>query len=233
DDIADSSELPASEKIAFLSHLQQSLRDGNPDVAPSWAQAYIQDTCDHISNADHGIALLSAFLQDASKNRYLTMQELLDYCCYSAAPVGRVVLECSHETQANLEAADALCTVLQLINHLQDCKEDYQTLNRIYLPKNWMQLYGVSEQDLDAEHASPAMRKLFDRYLQQCRELMLVAAPLPASIHSKRLRLELLLITNLANALIQRLSQQDPLQAAVKVPRHHWPLYMLRSLKQL
>lgn len=233
DDIADSPDLPAHEKTALLSHLQQAVRDGNAAAAPDWAQGYIADTVEGVSDPQHGIDLLTAFLQDARQNRYMNFAELLDYCRYSAAPVGRVVLESSGERHADLEAADALCCVLQLINHLQDCKEDYQRLNRIYLPKDWMQEYGVTETMLDAESATPALRALFDRYLDECRGLLATASALPASVRHRRLKLELALILELAHALVAKLSREDALQKPVKIAHWRWPVHSIRSLRRL
>lgn len=230
DDIADSATLPAHEKTAFLSHLQQALRDGNPAVAPDWAQPHILDTMRGDISPEHGIDLLTAFLQDAKKNRYLHMGELLDYCRYSANPVGRVVLEASGEDAADTEAADALCTVLQLINHLQDCQKDYRALNRIYLPKDWMQQHSTGEPDIDAKQTSPALRRVFDLYLAECERLLAIAKPLPHSIRSRRLRLELRLIWQLAHHLTTRLKHEDPLQKPVKVAHWQWPFHLLRSL---
>lgn len=233
DDIADSPALPAHEKTALLSHLQQAVRDGNTAVAPEWARGYIADTVAGISDPQHGIDLLTAFLQDAKQNRYMHMPELLEYCRYSAAPVGRVVLESSSETQADVEAADALCAVLQLINHLQDCKADYQQLNRIYLPKDWMQQHGVTESMLDADTTCPALRAVFAQYLDTCRDLLATARRLPPTVRHRRLRLELALILELAHVLVDKLSREDVLQKQVKIAHWHWPVYFIRSLRRL
>lgn len=233
DDIADSTTLLTQEKMTFLTRLQHAVLEEDLTAAPEWAHPYIQDVIAHQSSRYHGIDLLTAFLRDAVKNRYHSFAELLDYCHYSAAPVGRAVLECCNESEADMQAADALCTVLQLINHLQDCKADYQQLNRIYLPTMWMQEYGVSEQDLNASCASPALRALFGHYLNECRTLLATAASLPRTVRSKRLRLELLLILELARGLVDKLSLQDPLQKPVKIAHWWWPVYLLRSLYRL
>lgn len=233
DDIADSATMPAHEKTAYLSHLQLCVRERDARSAPLWAQSYIQDLQAGKSDKIHGENLLHAFLQDAVKNRYLSFEELIDYCRYSAAPVGRVVLQSCNETTADLAAADALCTVLQLINHLQDCQKDYREINRVYLPKDWMQKYDVSEVDLDADITSPQLRCLFDRYLQECSTLLAQANHLPKTVSGWRLRLELALILELALQLVKRLAQHDPLQKHVKLAHWQWPIYFLRSLRHL
>lgn len=233
DDVADAPDIPAGEKTAFLGQLQQAVRDGAPDAAPEWARAYIADTAAGVSRPGHGADLLTAFLRDARQNRYETFAELLNYCRYSAAPVGRVVLESSGETEADLAAADAVCAVLQLINHLQDCKEDYRRLDRIYLPQIWLREHGVAEGDLAADRTSPALRRVFDRYLDECRNLLSGARHLPKTVCHRRLRLELALICELAERLLDKLSCEDPLQKRVKIAHWLWPFYFIRSLRRL
>ena len=71
---------------------------------------------------------------DASKHRYANWDELIHYCTYSANPVGRFVLDVHGESRATWPANDALCTALQIINHLQDCGADYRRLDRVYIP---------------------------------------------------------------------------------------------------
>ena len=58
----------------------------------------------------------------------------MDYCRYSAMPVGRFVLDVHGESRDLWPANDALCAALQVINHLQDCAKDYRELDRVYLP---------------------------------------------------------------------------------------------------
>lgn len=233
DDIADSATLSNREKVNLLHELEYNLREQNLKAAPGWAQPYIRDLQQGRSDPRHGLNLLHAFLQDAEKSRYETFAELLNYCLYSAVPVGRVVLECCDETHADLHAADALCTVLQLINHLQDCGRDYRQLNRIYLPQEWMELHGIEEGQLAARRSNHALRLLYDRYIAGCRTLLADAAPLPETIRSRRLRMELALILELAAALLCKLSRHDPLQKAVKIAHWQWPVHLFRSFRRL
>lgn len=233
DDIADSEAIPAQEKTAFLTRLQTGLMAGDAQGAPDWAQGYFADIRAGLSDKRHGIDLLHAFLQDAAKARYADWAELLDYCRYSAAPVGRVVLESSGEREADLAAADALCAVLQLINHLQDCKADYLRLGRVYIPQDWLAEAGADETMLGESSTCEPLRHVFDRYLEGCRDLLAVAQPLPKTVRSLRLRLELALILELAQALVARLSVQDPLQKPVKLAHWRWPFHLVRSFRHL
>ena len=81
---------------------------------------------------------------DAKGKIYNNWNDLLFYCRYSANPVGRFVIDLVHykeqvnENQLNriYNASDFLCTSLQIINHIQDCKKDFNNLNRVYIPKS-------------------------------------------------------------------------------------------------
>ena len=83
----------------------------------------------------HALDLLEAFRRDCTKLRYRDWDDLIDYCRYSAMPVGRFVLDVHGEGQSLWPANDALCAALQVINHLQDCAKDYRELNRVYIPE--------------------------------------------------------------------------------------------------
>ena len=82
----------------------------------------------------HAQDLLKAFRQDVTKHRYADWDELIDYCRYSAMPVGRFVLDVHGESRSTWPASDNVCAVLQIINHLQDCVKDYRALDRVYIP---------------------------------------------------------------------------------------------------
>ena len=107
----------------------------------------------------HSPDLLIAFRRDATKLRYADWDELHDYCRYSAMPVGRHVLDLHGEDGATYEPSDALCTSLQVLNHLQDCVKDLAELDRCYLP-------GAPMEDLRGPATTPALRSVFDRLLE-------------------------------------------------------------------
>ena len=73
----------------------------------------------------HAQDLLAAFKLDVTKLRYRDWDDLISYCELSAMPVGRFVCDVHGESRTVWPANDALCAALQIINHLQDCKDDY------------------------------------------------------------------------------------------------------------
>ena len=92
----------------------------------------------------HPLDLLTAFRADVTKRRYANWDELMNYCRYSAMPVGRFVLDLHGEDQSTWTYSDPLCSALQVINHLQDCAKDYCELDRVYLPLDMMAAHGTS-----------------------------------------------------------------------------------------
>ena len=57
----------------------------------------------------HALDLLVAFRRDVTQRRYADWNELMDYCRYSAAPVGRFVLDLHGEQPALWPLNDSLC----------------------------------------------------------------------------------------------------------------------------
>jgi squalene synthase HpnC len=104
--------------------------------------------------------LVAANLMDQHKLRYATFAELVSYCKLSADPVGRVVLYIAGQATAqNIADSDAVCTGLQVIEHLQDVAEDYRA-GRIYLPREDTTAFGVVESDLAADQAGEDLKAL-------------------------------------------------------------------------
>jgi squalene synthase HpnC len=104
--------------------------------------------------------LLSAFKQDVTKGRYANFDEVLNYCKRSANPVGRIILELFNirNEKAN-EYSDKICTALQLTNFLQDSLIDYKK-GRIYLAKDEMQKYSVSEYLFEQKEINHNLKQL-------------------------------------------------------------------------
>src|SRR5208337_3961699 len=155
DDVADNSDLSADAKLALLDHLTDALRGSaqDPEAEPLRLALRAQGIA-----PKHALDLLDAFRLDAVKNRYANLDELMDYCRLSAMPVGRFVLDAHGESRSLWPASDALCAALQVINHLQDCGEDYHRLDRVYLPQSILDAHGATVEMLAGRRASPQLR---------------------------------------------------------------------------
>ena len=129
------------------------------------------------------LALIEANRVDQRKHRYQTQAELAEYCTLSANPVGRLVLAVfDAATPERIALSDAVCTGLQLVEHLQDIGEDYTEMGRIYFPADELSRFGVDEDDLGAERASKPLRKLVAHQCDSARGLLSRGEPLVASL---------------------------------------------------
>jgi squalene synthase HpnC len=220
DDIADSPDLDPDTKVARLDAFDRALLDPAAD-GPEVAKA--TDLRESLAEtgvpAAHGRDLIVAFKQDATKTRYDDWGELLGYCRYSAEPVGRYLLDLHGEDRALWPFSDALCTLLQILNHLQDCAEDYRNLDRVYIPQSWLAAEGEGVSSLSRDHASPGLRRVLNRCLAGVEELLPVAAELPPRLRSPRLAMESAAIVNLGRVITAELYRRDPLAERVELSK--------------
>ena len=116
DDVADHASLPPDEKLALLDRLERSLlgREASEPAGVALRTALAER---HLPPR-HALDLLTAFRLDVTKRRYSDWNDLMDYCAFSAMPVGRFVLDVHGESRSTWPASDALCAALQVINHL-------------------------------------------------------------------------------------------------------------------
>jgi phytoene/squalene synthetase len=135
----------------------------------------------------------------------------------SAAPVGRYLLDLHGEDRAGYRASDALCNALQVLNHLQDCQDDYRQLDRVYLPQDWLAAAGTGVEALDAAAAGPGLRQVIDRCLDGTDALIAIAQLLPGQLRSRRLAMESAVIVRIAERLSRLLRRRDPLAGRVKL----------------
>ncbi|MDH6212925.1 squalene synthase HpnC [Streptomyces pseudovenezuelae] len=136
------------------------------------------------------LGLIAANRQDQLVSRYETYDDLLAYCELSANPVGRLVLSVTGtSTPERIHLSDAICTALQIVEHLQDVAEDLGN-DRIYLPAEDMKRFHVQEADLATASASASVRALVAYEAERARDLLNEGAPLVGSVHG---RLKLLL----------------------------------------
>ncbi|MFE2944745.1 squalene synthase HpnC [Streptomyces sp. NPDC059255] len=134
------------------------------------------------------LGLIEANRQDQVVRRYETYDDLLSYCELSANPVGRLVLGITGTASPErLSRSDAVCTALQIVEHLQDVAEDLGR-DRIYLPAEDMKRFHVTEADLAAPTANASVRSLVAHEAERARLLLDEGTSLVGSVHG-RLRL--------------------------------------------
>ena len=220
DDIADDPSLPAEEKVRRLEGFRAAISGQEPS-GPGYATAHRlrRSLSQSGVSCRHCCDLVAAFKQDATKLRYLDWEDLIAYCTLSASPVGRYLLDLHGELRTAYPYSDALCNALQVINHLQDCQEDYRLLDRVYLPTTWLVEAGSSVEELDRPSASKGMRSVLDRALDGVEELLVKARALPENLSNRRLAMESAVIVRIAERLTVLLRELDPLAGRVALSR--------------
>lgn len=213
DDIADHPRLAPADKLAHLDRLEASLVGGNADepqgvaLRTALARRGLEPT--------HALDLLTAFRLDVNKLRYRDWDDLLGYCRYSANPVGRFVLDVHGESRSTWPANDALCTALQIINHLQDCAADYRNLDRVYIPQDALAAAGIGVEALGEPRASSALRACLGALAARTAGLLDESRAFSSQIADLRLALEVAVIQALAERLTDVLERRDPLSERV------------------
>jgi squalene synthase HpnC len=215
DDVADNPALTMEQKITQLDRFEEDLtaNGGGGPRAAALRRALVERNMD----ARHALDLLKAFRLDATKRRYASWDELIAYCALSAMPVGRFVLDLHGESPTTWPASDALCAALQIINHLQDCGDDYRLLDRVYLPLDILEKHAADVEALDAHTASPALRASIADLARRTERLLNEGEQLAGSIADWRLGLEVSVIHSLASRLAQMLARRDPLAEKVHI----------------
>jgi len=160
--------------------------------------------------------LLVAFRQDQAVTRFANMQQLLDYCRYSANPVGRLVLYACHEVsreaspetvEANFRLSDATCSALQLANFWQDVRVDFAK-GRVYLPQDDMSHFGVSDETIAQGIASPGFRALLRHEVDFARSLFAQGLPLIGRVN-RDLALDLDLFSRGGLEILRAIERRD------------------------
>ena len=126
--------------------------------------------------------LLRAFRQDQTVQRYSTWDEVLDYCVYSANPVGRLVLYlCGYRDELRQKLSDFTCTALQLANFLQDVSRDLEK-GRIYIPLEALAAHGLSADDIVDKRFDARYTELMKSLIARTRELFGAGRPLAQTV---------------------------------------------------
>ncbi len=200
DDIADDPRLAPDTRLAQLDALEADLPADLPGR-------------EHLRN------LLVAFRRDALDGPCPDWPALMDSCAWSAVPVGRFLLDLYGVTDGRAVAAsDALCSALQVLNHVQDAGRDQRILGRSYVPADWLADEGLTPAALAEPAASPAVRRVLNHTVGGGEDLLARARPLPRLVPGG-LRRQAAATLVYAGRLARNLRRADPLAGRVGLTR--------------
>ena len=161
DDYADEGNLSEGERLDKLNNFEFRMKQLLNGKAESDYEIALVNTINEKNlTAENFYKLINAFKQDVIKNRYENFEEVIDYCKYSANPIGRLTLELFDiRSEEAIKYSDKICTALQLTNFLQDVSIDYKK-GRIYLPKDEMEMLQITEKMFEDKENNHKLKQL-------------------------------------------------------------------------
>jgi squalene synthase HpnC len=151
--------------------------------------------------------LLTAFRRDQRIIRYETFDDLLDYCHYSANPVGHLVLYlCGYRDAERRLLSDYTCTALQLANFWQDVSVDFAK-GRIYLPLEDLRRFGVGENEIRDHENTAAFRSMLKFEVDRAREWFKQGLPLAGKV-DRRLAIDIELFSRGGQEILNAIERQ-------------------------
>jgi squalene synthase HpnC len=217
--------------IYMFCRVADDLGDENPDRAEAWRslEQFKQSTLrmyeGHCETAVFGtlsitvkrhnippqpfLDLIDAFQQDQRINRYQTFEQVADYCRHSANPVGRLVLYmCGYRDERRQFLSDYICTALQLTNFWQDVRRDILDRDRIYLPRESMDQFGVTEEQIHQGRCDENYRRLIRFEVDRCQAMFDEGRPLLALLRPQ-IRRHIALYGKGGEAILQAIRRQN------------------------
>ena len=223
DDIADNKQIDSNNKKKILREFDKMLNDRRIK-----SYGFINDLNESLIETKvskiYPRKLLQAFLQDVKKNRYSNWVELINYCDHSASPIGRFVVDLYDKedavTQEKIyEGCDDLCNALQILNHIQDCKDDFLELNRIYIPEDYFYLEKIKPEEFMHVENRKKFLNVKNKCLLGVEKLLKSTKEKIILIKNPSLKKETYVIYNIAKKLTKILMTNDPIKKKLKLSR--------------
>ncbi len=232
DDFADEGDAPPETRLSQLNDYEQLLLNA-ADEEPNEDPVFIA-LADVIKNDPLLVQslqdLLIAFRSDVTTKRYQTATQLLQYCRYSANPVGRMILQLSgHASNQNLLYSDAICSALQLINFLQDINIDYQDKQRLYIPQDELRDFSVSELDIAQGQNSQQLTQLVNHQIDRAHSMLITGKPL-GRVLPGRLGLEIRITVSAGLQVIKALRQRNDIFSQPRLRWYDWLVIASRAI---
>lgn len=237
DDIADEGHASETERLQALQAYEDELLLIQAYIRPSQPlflelQQVIKT---HRLDVQWLLDLIRAFKQDVVKTRYASFEEVLDYCRYSANPVGRLMLQLyGSDTPQHRMWSDQICTALQLVNFYQDIAIDLKKhgeVGRIYLSQDEMQAAGISEQDLRQQRLDKTWETFFMHNVQRAERMLLSGKPLGRALPG-RIGFELRMMIAGGERILHKLKscRGDIYHHRPTLKAYDWLLILLKAL---
>lgn len=229
DDFADEGDASAEQRLQQLDTLAEQLKQTlNNNIPEDFLFIALSDVISQYAIPESlFLDLISAFKQDVTTQRYQHFGEVMDYCRRSANPVGRLLLYLFQQADdKNLALSDGICSALQLINFYQDLAQDYDEMQRIYIPQQDLEKFSVTEEHFKNKVSDNSMQQLMQFEYQRAEKLLKAGAWLGNRLKG-RAGFEIRLIIAAGYKVLDKLyQQQDVFSRPRLAPRDYgWILW--------
>lgn len=176
DDIVDRP--TAAERDASLDYWRGQVQaasntDQDDPVAAAWADTLLR----YRIPRQYALQLIDGVARDLTQSRYATFDDLSTYCYGVASTVGLMSMHIvGFESNEAVPYAIKLGVALQMTNILRDVGEDYRN-GRIYLPRDEMEAFGISESSLASGVVTDKWREFMRFHIARTRDLYSQAWP--------------------------------------------------------
>jgi phytoene synthase len=207
DDFADEGDDPQSVRLSNLDDWLAKLDGAYEGKAEHPVFIAVRETAERTGVPKSLFAdLLTAFRMDVTRNRYRSAAELLQYCTYSANPVGRIVLHIfDGANPRSCLYSDMICTGLQLANFAQDLSVDWSR-GRLYVPLDDLEGFGYTEDDLKKGTVDRRFMEIMKMQVERARALLIQGSPLVGEA-PRAIRFELALTVRGGLAILKRVER--------------------------
>jgi phytoene synthase len=175
--------------------------------------------------------MIDGVLSDLEPRRVKTFDELYRYCYQVASVVGLTIIHIfGFESQEALPLAEKCGIAFQLTNILRDVREDAEN-NRIYLPEEDLQRFGVSADDLREGRRTESFARVMDFEAKRARAYYDESRPLLNLVH-KGSRSSLWALITIYSRLLERIrkSNYDVLSRRIRLSTMEKSLIVLRAM---
>lgn len=154
------------------------------------------------------LELMKGVVQDTHIKRYKTFDDLYVYCYRVASTVGLMASEIfGYTDEKTLEYAEALGIAMQLTNILRDVKED-AAMDRIYLPREDLQKFNVSEEQIFANEFNENFVELMKFQISRAKDYYATAEK-GIGLLEKDTRFTVLLAARIYKQILEKIEEQN------------------------
>ena len=218
DDLGDEAE---GDRLAMLDAWEHELREavaGRPRRPLFVALARTIEECS--IPLDPLLRLIEANRIDQRVSRFETYEDVLDYCSYSATPVGQMVLAVlGYHDAERVALSDQICIGLQVANFWQDVSVDIHK-GRVYLPQEDLRSFGCDDAQIIAGRFDERFRELMRFQVERARSHFSAGEPLEGLV-SRSVRTDIRLFRLGGEAILDAIEAAgyDTLTARPRVTR--------------